>query len=89
MVSATVNVARYTALATGVFYGIYHRNTLQKVHDERKEHHAIHQREHLIKEAKEAWKKKQAGPKDGGVVTNPEDPKFDLEKLFVKWEAEA
>ncbi|KAF7965273.1 hypothetical protein HWV62_28834 [Athelia sp. TMB] len=90
MVSATVNVARYSALATGVLYGILHRRTLQKAHDEHKEHHAIHQREHLIKEAKEAWRKKQEAPKNGGgIITDPEDPKFDLEKLFAKWEAEA
>ena len=51
---------------TGVFYGIYHRRTLQKAHDQKKEHHAIHQRQNLIAEAKEAWRKKQEGGKDGG-----------------------
>ena len=61
-----VQVARYTALVTGIFYGIYHRRTLQKAHDQEKEHHAIHQRQNLIAEAKEAWKKKQEGEKDSG-----------------------
>jgi F-type H+-transporting ATP synthase subunit e len=59
MVSPTVNVVRYSALFTGVFYGIYHRQTLQKVRDQEKEHHAIHERQRLISEAKEAWKRKQ------------------------------
>ncbi|KAK7686633.1 hypothetical protein QCA50_010233 [Cerrena zonata] len=88
MASTTVNVVRYTALLSGVFYGISHRRTLQKAHDEDKRHHAIHEREHLIEQAKEAWKKKQETSKDS-IVTNPEDPHFDLEKLIAKWEKES
>ncbi|GBE77523.1 ATP synthase E chain-domain-containing protein [Sparassis latifolia] len=88
MASSTVNVVRYTALLTGVFYGITHRRTLQKTHDEELKHHAIHEREHLIAQAKEAWKKQQEGSKDG-VITDPEDPGFDLEKLIAKWESES
>ncbi|KAI0081171.1 hypothetical protein K474DRAFT_1657032 [Panus rudis PR-1116 ss-1] len=89
MASSTVNVVRYTALLSGVFYGIAHRRTLQKQHDEEKKHHAIQEREHLIHEAKEAWKRKQQSGSKDGVVTDPEDPKFDLEKLIAKWEKEA
>ncbi|TBU34407.1 ATP synthase E chain-domain-containing protein [Dichomitus squalens] len=88
MASTTVNVVRYTALLGGVFYGIVHRRSLQKAHDAEVKHHAIHEREHLIEEAKEAWKKKQESSK-GGVVTNPEDPNFDLEKLIAKWESDS
>ncbi|EMD42314.1 hypothetical protein CERSUDRAFT_129903 [Gelatoporia subvermispora B] len=90
MASPTVNVVRYTALLTGVFYGIVHRRTLQKQHDEERLQHAIHEREHLVGQAKEAFKKKQeeAKPKSG-VITNPEDPKFDLEKLVATWERES
>ncbi|KAI0931402.1 hypothetical protein AcW1_001190 [Taiwanofungus camphoratus] len=88
MASSTVNVVRYTALLTGVFYGIAHRRTLQKAYNEEKQHHAVHEREHLIAQAKEAWKKKQEGAKDG-VITDPEDPRFDLEKLIAKWESES
>lgn len=62
----TVQVVRYTALLGGVFYGIAHRRSLQKAHDADVKSHAIHQREHLIAEAKEAWKKKQESPKGGG-----------------------
>jgi F-type H+-transporting ATP synthase subunit e len=60
-------VVRYTALLSGVFYGIAHRRTLQKEHDEEKKHHAIHEREHLIAEAKEAWKRQANSKKDDGV----------------------
>ncbi|KAG2155711.1 ATP synthase E chain-domain-containing protein [Suillus clintonianus] len=85
--SSTLNVARYTALLSGVFYGIYHRRSLQKAHDQDKEHHAIHQRTQLIAQAKDAWKHKQESAKGSdGVITNPEDPRFDLEKLVAKWE---
>ena len=61
-----MQVVRYTALLGGVFYGIVHRRSLQKAHDAEVKHHAIHEREHLIEEAKEAWKKKQQSSKDGG-----------------------
>ncbi|KAG1757019.1 ATP synthase E chain-domain-containing protein [Suillus lakei] len=85
--STTLNVARYSALLSGVFYGIYHRRSLQKAHDQDKEHHAIHQREQLIAQAKDAWRHKQESAKGSdGVITNPEDPRFDLEKLVAKWE---
>lgn len=69
---------RYTALLSGVFYGITHRRSLQKAHDAEVKHHAIHEREHLIEEAKEAWKRKQQGSKDGGeyhsVMSSPPLP---------------
>lgn len=90
MASQTLNVARYTALFTGVIYGIYHKRTLQAVHDAQKVQDAVHEREQLIAQAKEAWKKKQASKtSDGSVITDPEDPRFDLEKLLSKWEHDA
>ncbi|KAG8219399.1 ATP synthase E chain-domain-containing protein, partial [Butyriboletus roseoflavus] len=86
VMSSTLNVARYTALASGIVYGIYHHRSLQKAHDQEKEHHAVHRREQLIVQAKDAWRQKSA--KGDGVITDPEDPRFDLEKLFAKWEKE-
>jgi F-type H+-transporting ATP synthase subunit e len=86
--SSTLNVARYTALASGIIYGIYHHRSLQKAHDQDKEYHAIRRREQLIAQAKEAWRQKKDGAKGDGVITDPEDPRFDLEKLFAKWEKE-
>ncbi|KAN0100211.1 ATP synthase E chain domain containing protein [Tylopilus felleus] len=80
--SSTLNVARYTALASGIIYGIYHHRSLQKAHDQDKEYHAIRRREQLIAQAKEAWRQKKDGAKGDG------DPRFDLEKLFAKWEKE-
>ena len=66
MTIKTIQVVRYTALLGGVFYGIVHRRSLQKAHDAEVKHHAIHEREHLIAQAKEAWKKKQESAKGGG-----------------------
>ncbi|KAJ4000194.1 ATP synthase E chain-domain-containing protein [Lentinula boryana] len=87
MVSPTVNAARYSALFAGVFYGFYHRRTLQAAHNENKVQHAAHDREHLIAEAKEAWQRKQViASSSDDVITDPEDPRFDLEKLIAKWE---
>ncbi|KAJ7750199.1 ATP synthase E chain-domain-containing protein [Mycena metata] len=85
MGSPTVNVVRYTALFTGVVYGWYHRRTLQAAHDVHKIEAAAYQREHLIAQAKEAWMKKQAAPPQS--ADDPEDPRFDLEKLIARWEA--
>jgi F-type H+-transporting ATP synthase subunit e len=63
----TVQVVRYTALFSGVAYGLYHRSTLQKAQDLEKQHHAADRRERLIAEAKEAWKRKQESlGKDSG-----------------------
>ncbi|KAF8167556.1 ATP synthase E chain-domain-containing protein [Crassisporium funariophilum] len=85
MVSSTVNVVRYTALFTGVAYGWYHRRSLQATHDKHKLQDAAHHREQLIVEAKEAWKRKKEA-KNTMLVTDPEDPRFDLEKLIAVWE---
>ncbi|THV06506.1 hypothetical protein K435DRAFT_960481 [Dendrothele bispora CBS 962.96] len=89
MVSPIVNVTRYSALAAGIFYGFYHRRTLQAAHDAHKLEQAAHHREHLIAEAKEAWKRKQEPSLKDDVITDPEDPRFDLEKLIAKWEKAA
>ncbi|KDR85527.1 hypothetical protein GALMADRAFT_234451 [Galerina marginata CBS 339.88] len=86
MVSSTVNVVRYTALFSGIAYGWYHRRSLQASHDKHKLSEAAHHREKLIAEAKEAWKRKQSALSDTTLVTDPEDPRFDLEKLIAKWE---
>ncbi|KAG9313951.1 ATP synthase E chain-domain-containing protein [Chiua virens] len=86
--SSTLNVARYTALASGIAYGIYHHRSLQKAHDQEKEHRAIHHREQLIAQAKDVWLQKKLSAKGDGVITDPENPRFDLEKLFAKWEKE-
>ncbi|KAH0591271.1 hypothetical protein H2248_001361 [Termitomyces sp. 'cryptogamus'] len=85
MVSPTVNVVRYSALAFGVAYGFYHRRTLQEQHDQQKVEHALHERKRLIAEAKDAWKR-QNEAKSSTVITDPADSRFDLEKLLLSFE---
>ncbi|PVG00930.1 hypothetical protein CPB86DRAFT_773537 [Serendipita vermifera] len=86
MPSATVNVVRYSALVGGIFYGIMHKRTLQAQENKRREHEAEHHREKLIEEARKAWKDQHAPAKQSGVITNPEDPNFDLEKLLESFD---
>lgn len=57
-------VVRYTALFSGVAFGWYHRRSLQAAHDKHKLKDATHQREKLIAEAKQAWKRKQEASSD-------------------------
>ncbi|KDQ15644.1 hypothetical protein BOTBODRAFT_187098 [Botryobasidium botryosum FD-172 SS1] len=87
MVSPTINVVRYTALATGVLYGVAHRRTLQNRENAKREKHEIERKEKLLERAKDAWKAKNSPPAQD-LITNPDDPKFDLEKLVAHWEAQ-
>ena len=59
-------VVRYSALLTGVFYGIVHRRTLQGQEDVKKVKHAEQRREELLKRARQAWRDKQSAHKDDG-----------------------
>ncbi|KAG8885550.1 hypothetical protein FRB98_001740 [Tulasnella sp. 332] len=83
------SVARYSALVGGILYGISHRRTLMAEEHKHKAERAVHQREELIQQARKMWKEKQNPIKSSGIITNPEDPNFDLEKLIAKWEAES
>ncbi|KAL2756893.1 hypothetical protein ACRALDRAFT_1062564 [Sodiomyces alcalophilus JCM 7366] len=84
--STGVNVLRYTALAVGVFYGFTHQRTItanQRAAEEKKEYeHKLR----LINQAKAEWAKKNAPVETAkpasGVITDPTDPKFDLEAFF-------
>ncbi|WWC65785.1 uncharacterized protein I303_108407 [Kwoniella dejecticola CBS 10117] len=86
MATPTTNVVRWSALIGGIFYGIVHQSTVQSQYDEKKAAHAVSHRAHLIEEAKKAYAAKKA-EKTGGssLITDPEDPKFDLEKLVESW----
>ncbi|KAH8835099.1 ATP synthase E chain-domain-containing protein [Flagelloscypha sp. PMI_526] len=86
MATPTVNVVRYSALFGGILYGFYHNRTLHKTHEQQKLDHAVHDRENLIKEAKEAYLKSKIVKKSDDLITDPENPKFDLEKVILSWE---
>ncbi|AXA49102.1 F-type H+-transporting ATP synthase subunit e [Malassezia restricta] len=85
-----VNVVRYSALIAGIGYGIMHGQKLQAKYDDRVEKQAIKHREDQIKKAKEEYAKiraaKLAPASPNAVVSDPEDPNFDLERLLKHWE---
>ncbi|KAF9542467.1 hypothetical protein EC957_001909 [Mortierella hygrophila] len=75
------NVARWSALAAGLVYGYVHHNTLTTLEHNRAEQKKIEHRDHLIAQAKVEWTK--INTPTGGVVTDPESPNFDLEKVLI------
>ncbi|KAF8336938.1 ATP synthase E chain-domain-containing protein, partial [Cantharellus anzutake] len=84
MASPTLTVARYTALIGGIFYGIAHRRTLQAKANEKAIEHELHRRETLLEQARKAWAEKSTS-KNSDLITNPEDPKFDLEAFVAAY----
>ncbi|OJD30897.1 atp synthase subunit mitochondrial [Diplodia corticola] len=87
MASTGVNVLRWSALGLGLFYGVYHQAKLSSQDKLDAINREYQRKEELIKKAKEEWTKKTAPPGRSGLITNPEDPKFDLE-AFLKAKAE-
>ncbi|KHO00104.1 ATPase, F0 complex, subunit E, mitochondrial [Metarhizium album ARSEF 1941] len=88
MASTGVNVLRWSALAAGVFYGFSHQRTITAT--QRAEHakHEWESKQKLIDQAKAEYAKKNnpapASSSKDDVVTDVNDPKFDLEKLLLK-----
>ncbi|KAL8680004.1 MAG: hypothetical protein Q9186_003770 [Xanthomendoza sp. 1 TL-2023] len=81
MASSGVNVLRYSALAVGGGYGFYHQRSLNAQNHKAKVDREFAQQESLITQAKAEFKKKNT-PQDNvtkGVISDPSDPKFDLE----------
>ncbi|KAK8168472.1 ATP synthase E chain-domain-containing protein [Phyllosticta citrichinensis] len=89
MASTGVNVLRWSALGLGVFYGIYHQSKISAKDKLDQINQEYAHKEELIKKAKEEYSRRQAAfsGKPSGLITNPEDPKFDLE-AFLKAKAE-
>ncbi|KAF9926340.1 hypothetical protein FBU30_004037 [Linnemannia zychae] len=75
------NVARWSALAAGLVYGYVHHNKLAAMEHNRAEQMKIEHRDQLIAQAKAEWVKMNSPT--GGVITDPENPNFDLEKALT------
>ncbi|RDW81757.1 ATP synthase subunit e [Aspergillus mulundensis] len=87
--SQGVNVLRYSALVAGLVYGFYHQSSITASTRRAEADREYARQERLIEQAKAEWKKKtqpQDSKSTGGVITDPEDPKFDLE-TFLKLKA--
>ncbi|KAE8350539.1 ATP synthase E chain-domain-containing protein [Aspergillus coremiiformis] len=83
-----VNVLRYSALVAGLFYGAYHQSSITASAKRAEADREYARQERLILQAKAEWKKKTA-PKDtqnSGIITDPEDSRFDLE-AYLKLKA--
>ncbi|PTU23830.1 hypothetical protein P175DRAFT_0425998 [Aspergillus ochraceoroseus IBT 24754] len=83
-----VNVLRYSALVAGLIYGVYHQSSITAGIKRAEADREYARQERLIAQAKAEWKKKTA-PQDkstDGVITNPEDSRFDLE-AYLKMKA--
>ncbi|ODA78770.1 hypothetical protein RJ55_06153 [Drechmeria coniospora] len=86
MSSTGVNVLRWSALAVGVFYGFSHQRTITATQQAQHQEHEYAQKQKLINKAKAEFAKKN-NPKsasESGIITNADDPKFDLEKYLLQ-----
>jgi len=88
--SQGVNVLRYSALVAGLIYGLYHQSSLNTQAKHAEIDQEYKRKESLIEQAKAEWKKKTMPleTKSGstGIITDPEDARFDLE-AYLKLKA--
>ncbi|GAA96844.1 uncharacterized protein L969DRAFT_50006 [Mixia osmundae IAM 14324] len=87
--SATVNVVRYSALAGGILYGILHRRTINHKQAQEREHAELRKREGWVEQARKEYARQKLEREGGAdsVISDPNNPAFDLEKLLLKYEA--
>jgi len=89
---STTNVIRYSALGLGIFYGFTRQNKLTAKAKIRQAENEYHRKEKLIMQAKAEWAKKHP-PADktttpGGLITDPNDSRFDLEAYLKQLAAD-
>jgi len=92
MASQGVNVLRYSALVAGLIYGVYHQSSLSAKAKHAEIDREYKRKESLIEQAKAEWKKKTVSmekkSESGGLITDPEDSRFDLEAFLTNKAAE-
>ncbi|KAL1919090.1 uncharacterized protein VTP21DRAFT_2471 [Calcarisporiella thermophila] len=91
MVSPLVNVARWSALGLGIVYGAYHRSSLTRAEERHRIEREWQHKQELIEKGRAEYarrKAEEAGRAAGGIITNPEDPGFDLEKAVAYLESQ-
>ncbi|KAL2214081.1 ATP synthase subunit E [Sarocladium strictum] len=87
MASTGVNVIRWSALAFGVFFGFSHQRTITATQKAAHDQHEFEHKQKLIDQAKAEYAKlKNPAPASKGddVITDVQNPNFDLEKLLLK-----
>ncbi|KAJ4382982.1 F1F0 ATP synthase subunit e, mitochondrial [Didymella sp. IMI 355093] len=82
--SVGVNVLRWSALATGLFYGAYTQLSISARERAQAEQKAYNHKESLIRQAKAEWAKShpQEQPKASGAKADPKDPNADLNAVL-------
>ncbi|ODQ64406.1 hypothetical protein NADFUDRAFT_83888 [Nadsonia fulvescens var. elongata DSM 6958] len=80
--SSTFNVFRWSALAAGVYYGYKENRARNSAAVVRHEAQDWARKEQLIKQAKAEWVKLNPVKTPAGVVSDIEDPNFDIEKYI-------
>ncbi|KAI9798882.1 MAG: hypothetical protein M1833_004385 [Piccolia ochrophora] len=87
MSTSGVNVLRYSALITGIVYGFYHQASLKAQQKIAAIDRDYEQKSRLIEQAKAEYVKKTMPPEKktagGGIITDPNDSKFDLEAYLT------
>jgi len=85
--STGVNVLRYSALALGVFYGLYHQTSLSAQAKLAQINREYEHKANLIAKAKAAYVQKTLPPEKktagGDIITDPNDSRFDLEAYLT------
>ncbi|KAG9241748.1 putative ATP synthase subunit E, mitochondrial [Calycina marina] len=84
MASTGVNVLRWSTLGAGVLYGFYHQTKLTTASKLAAIDRDYKLKEDQINKAKAefAKRKQPKSSKPEGAITDPENPKFDLEALL-------
>ncbi|TVY88998.1 ATP synthase subunit e, mitochondrial [Lachnellula willkommii] len=93
MASTGVNIARWSALGAGVFYGFYHQATLSASAKTAAVNREYEHKQQLIQQAKAEFAKKNqpasSKKSEGGVISDPNDSRFDLEAFLNNLTAES
>ncbi|KAJ1984652.1 F1F0 ATP synthase subunit e, mitochondrial [Dimargaris cristalligena] len=82
MTSPLVKYLRYGALASGLVYGYVHNNTLLQNKGEEAKREEYRHYENLIAKAKNEYAQLKAAQSTAEVISDPENPQFDLEKYL-------
>jgi len=85
MATPTVNILRWSFLTLGILYGFSHQRTLYKQQATHEAKQKYEKKEALITLAKAEYQKSLLPPDQRGdnVISNPDDPKFDLEAFLI------
>ncbi|CAN6652642.1 ATP synthase subunit e, mitochondrial [Trichomonascus vanleenenianus] len=80
--SPTLRVLKWSFLGAGVVYGFWHNRTLAAQAETKRFDAEWARKEKLIADAKAAYAKKNSTSTPGDLITDVNDPNFDLEKLI-------